>query len=421
MKQNSQWLSQVRTLSNNAECTSTPSGSPARLSTSTSVSRPPRRISTASRASSTSCRHSSRSRGTSPLTDRISSPSTRPTRAAGEPGATATTRGAGIDVEVYGFGGPTRRFATRVGVRPPRRYAGPMPVDKVLLAAPRGFCAGVEMAIKALVWMVRAFEPPVYCYHEIVHNQLVVERFRDLGVVFVDDIAEVTKVHHEVKVRSGKGYRIVYVGHEGHEEAVGTMAVAPEAIDRVESVAEVDALPATEQPVALLAQTTLSHRDWSAIAERTAERFPGLWRPGRSDLCFATTNRQSALAEIAPHCDAVVVIGSANSSNTRALEKLAHESGCERVYRVNGPEELPGDVHGTVGVTAGASAPEELVAAIIARLDPAHGVDEVRITDEDEYFPPPRELRDLVAGIDVIATFGFGGSVPDRPEINDRH
>ncbi len=331
-----------------------------------------------------------------------------------------------------------------------------MPVDKVLLAAPRGFCAGVEMAIKALAWMVRAFEPPVYCYHEIVHNQLVVERFRDLGVVFVDDIAEVpegrpimlsahgsapdvvaaakargsyvvnavcplvTKVHHEVKVRSGKGYRIVYVGHEGHEEAVGTMAVAPEAIDRVESIAEVDALPPTEQPVALLAQTTLSHRDWSAIAERAEERYPGLWRPGRSDLCFATTNRQSALAEIAPRCDTVVVIGSANSSNTRALEKLAHESGCERVYRVNGPEELPADLHGTVGVTAGASAPEELVDAVIARLDPGRGVDEVRITDEDEYFPPPRELRDLVAGIDVIATFGFGGSVPDRPEINDR-
>ena len=236
-----------------------------------------------------------------------------------------------------------------------------MPVDKVLLAAPRGFSAGVEMAIKALAWMVRAFEPPVYCYHEIVHNQQVVDRFRDLGVVFVDDIAEVpegrpimlsahgsapevvaaarargsyvvnavcplvTKVHHEVKVRSGKGYRIVYVGHEGHEEAVGTMAVAPDAIDLVESVSDVDGLPATDRPVALLAQTTLSHRDWAAVAERTAERFPGLWRPGRSDLCFATTNRQSALAEIASRCDAVVVIGSANSSNTRALEKLAHE------------------------------------------------------------------------------------------------
>ena len=331
-----------------------------------------------------------------------------------------------------------------------------MPVDKVLLAAPRGFCAGVEMAIKALAWMVRAFEPPVYCYHEIVHNQLVVERFRDLGVVFVDDIAEVpegrpimlsahgsapevvaaarergsyvvnavcplvTKVHHEVKTRSGKGFRIVYVGHEGHEEAVGTMAVAPDAIDRVETVAEVDALPPSERPVALLAQTTLSHRDWSAIAERAAERFPGLWRPGRSDLCFATTNRQSALAEIAPRCDAVVVIGSANSSNTRALEKLAHESGCPEVHRVNAADEVADGLHGTVGVTAGASAPEELVEAVIARLAPVAGVEEVRITDEDEYFPPPRELRDLLTGIDVAATFAFGGSVPDRPAVNDR-
>jgi 4-hydroxy-3-methylbut-2-en-1-yl diphosphate reductase len=329
-------------------------------------------------------------------------------------------------------------------------------VDKVLLAAPRGFCAGVEMAIKALAWMVRACEPPVYCYHEIVHNQGVVDRFRDLGVVFVDDIAEVpegrpimlsahgsapevvaaarqrgsyvvnavcplvTKVHHEVKTRAGKGFRIVYVGHEGHEEAVGTMAVAPDAIDMVESVADVDALPASDQPVALLAQTTLSHRDWSAVAERTAERFPALWRPGRSDLCFATTNRQSALAEIATRCDAVVVIGSANSSNTRALEKLARESGCDRVYRVNGPDELPADLSGTVGVTAGASAPESVVEAVIARLGPREGVEEVRITEEDEYFPPPRELRDLLAGVDVLATFALGGSVPDRPSLNDR-
>ena len=172
--------------------------------------------------------------------------------------------------------------------------------------------------------------------------------------------------------------------------------------------------------MALLAQTTLSHRDWAAVAERAGDRFPGLWRPGRSDLCFATTNRQSALAEIASRCDAVVVIGSANSSNTRALEKLAHESGCARVYRINAAGELPDDLTGTVGVTAGASAPEELVDAVIARLAPADGVDEVRITDEDEYFPPPRELRDLLAGVDVLATFGFGGSVPDRPEVNDR-
>jgi 4-hydroxy-3-methylbut-2-en-1-yl diphosphate reductase len=116
----------------------------------------------------------------------------------------------------------------------------------------------------------------------------------------------------------------------------------------------------------------------------------------------------------------VVVIGSANSSNTRALEKLARESGCPRVYRVNGPGELPDDLVGTVGVTAGASAPEAVVEAVIARLDPTGGVEEVRITDEDEYFPPPRELRDLLAGVDVLATFALGGSVPDRPALNDR-
>src|SRR5918992_3099279 len=210
-----------------------------------------------------------------------------------------------------------------------------MSVDKVLLAAPRGFCAGVEMAIKALAWMVRAFEPPVYCYHEIVHNQLVVDRFRNLGVVFVDDVADVpagaplmlsahgsapevverakanggfvvdavcplvTKVHHEVKVRAGRGYSIVYVGHEGHDEAVGTMAVAPDAIHLVETADDVAALDQPDGPVALLAQTTLSHHDWAGVLDASRERFPDLWMPGRSDLCFATTNRQSALQRIA--------------------------------------------------------------------------------------------------------------------------
>jgi 4-hydroxy-3-methylbut-2-enyl diphosphate reductase len=329
-------------------------------------------------------------------------------------------------------------------------------VQKVLLANPRGFCAGVEMAIKALAWMVRSFEAPVYCYHEIVHNQKVVQRFEDLGVVFVDDIAEVppgrpvmlsahgsapevvaaaiesggymvdavcplvTKVHHEVKVRAGKGYQIVYIGHEGHEEAVGTMAVAPDAIHRVESTAEVAELPAFDQPVALLAQTTLSHRDWSDVLDATRERFPDMWTPGRSDLCFATTNRQSALLEIAPRCDTVVVIGSANSSNTRALESLARVAGCGRVHRINGADELPTDLSGVVGVTAGASAPEELVEAVLAALAPVEGIEEISITNEDEYFPPPRNLRALIDSVDVFATFGLGGSVPGRPSVNDR-
>jgi len=306
-------------------------------------------------------------------------------------------------------------------------------VDKVLLAAPRGFCAGVEMAIKALSWLVRTFDPPVYCYHEIVHNRVVVDRFRERGVVFVDDLSEVpdgcpimlsahgsppavveearrrgsyvvdsvcplvTKVHHEVKVRANKGYRVVYVGHEGHEEAVGTMAVAPQAISRVESVEDVDALPVFDQPVALLAQTTLSHRDWSGVAVRVRERFPDVWSPERSDLCFATTNRQSALEAMAPRCDLIVVIGSSNSSNTRALERLAIESGCATVLRINRADELPANLSGTIGVTAGASAPEELVDEVLARLAPRNGIEEVRVTEEDEYFPPPRNIRELQA------------------------
>jgi 4-hydroxy-3-methylbut-2-enyl diphosphate reductase len=284
--------------------------------------------------------------------------------------------------------------------------------------------------------MVRVYDPPVYCYHEIVHNRHVVEQFRAQGVVFVDDVAAVppgaplmlsahgsapevvaaarertavvvdavcplvTKVHHELKVRSRKGYTVLYVGHEGHEEAVGTMAVAPEAVYLVQSEADVDAvadaLPAGT-PVALLAQTTLSHDEWSGIMEHARRRFPDLWMPNRSDLCFATTNRQAALKAIAGRSDAVVVIGSVNSSNTRALEKVAAAI-CPRVLRINEAAELPDDLRGTVGVTAGASAPDELVQAVVARLAPSQGVEEVHVTDEDEYFPPPPELREMLAG-----------------------
>lgn len=331
-----------------------------------------------------------------------------------------------------------------------------MPVDRVLLAAPRGFCAGVEMAIKALAWMVRVFEPPVYCYHEIVHNQVVVERFRRLGVVFVDDVSTVppgaplmlsahgsapevvaaaranggvvidavcplvTKVHHEVKVRAGKGYTVIYVGHEGHDEAVGTMAVAPDAVRLVETEGDVAALdlPA-ETPVAFLAQTTLSQDEWFGVRDAAKGRFPEMWMPGRSDLCFATTNRQSALKEIATQSDAVVVIGSSNSSNTVALEKVARASGAQRVLRVNGPDELPDDLHGTVGVTAGASAPEELVRGVVDRLAPSQGVTLVQVTDEDEYFPPPPELRRLLESAAAAVSFSLFGPMPEGGPLGD--
>jgi 4-hydroxy-3-methylbut-2-enyl diphosphate reductase len=329
-------------------------------------------------------------------------------------------------------------------VTPPPR------VERVLLAEPRGFCAGVEMAIKALVWMVRVFDPPVYCYHEIVHNRLVVERFRARGVVFVDSVDEVpdgaplmlsahgtapevvaaarergrfvvnavcplvTKVHHEARVRAQKGYTILYVGHAGHDEAEGTLAVAPEAMRLIEHEEDLDrVLPELGNgKVALLAQTTLALHDWQGIVERTRERHPDLWTAARDDLCFATTNRQAALRVIAERADAIVVIGSANSSNTLALVDVAHRAGCARVLRVDDPDELDVDLLrgvAVVGVTAGASAPDDLVRAVIERLDPIEGIERVLVTDEDEYFPPPRELRELIPALDSVAALLLGG------------
>jgi 4-hydroxy-3-methylbut-2-enyl diphosphate reductase len=329
----------------------------------------------------------------------------------------------------------------------------------VVLAEPRGFCAGVEKAIKALAWMVRVFEPPVYCYHEIVHNRHVVDQFRAQGVVFVDDVDDVpagaplmlsahgsapgvvaaartngrvvvdavcplvTKVHHELKVRARKGYTVLYVGHHGHEEAVGTMAVAPEAVRLLERVEDVDdlgnlagagdAAGDAEPMVALLAQTTLSHDEWSGIVDRARQRFPALWMPNRSDLCFATTNRQAALKSLAGMVDAVVIIGSENSSNTVALQQVAITFGCARVVRVNDASELPDDLSGTVGVTAGASAPEALVQAVVDRLDPVHGAHRSSVTVEEEYFPPPPELRELLRGLEVALSLVNG--VPVGP------
>ena len=310
------------------------------------------------------------------------------------------------------------------------------------------------MAIKALVWMVRVFEPPVYCYHEIVHNRLVVERFRAQGVIFVDSVEEVpagaplmlsahgnapavvaaarehdrfvvnavcplvTKVHHEARVRANKGYTILYVGHAGHDEAEGTLAVAPEAMRLVEHEADLaTVLPELQDgKVALLAQTTLALHEWQGIVERTRDEHPELWTASRDDLCFATTNRQAALRVIADTADAIVVIGSANSSNTLALVEVARRAGCTRVMRVDGPDELdPELLQGVeiVGVTAGASAPDDLVRSVIERLDPVDGIEPVYVTDEDEYFPPPRELRELIPALDSVAALLLGGD-PER-------
>jgi 4-hydroxy-3-methylbut-2-en-1-yl diphosphate reductase len=312
-------------------------------------------------------------------------------------------------------------------------------VERVVLAAPRGFCAGVEKAIKALDWMTRVFEPPVFCYHEIVHNQFVVEYFKSLGVIFIDDVTTVpagapvmlsahgsppevieaarrsggtvvdavcplvTKVHHELKVRAKKGYTVLYVGHEGHEEAIGTMAVAPDAVHLIQERSDIDALVGHEGPMALLSQTTLSMDEWQDLREYAQVVFPDIWMPSRGDLCFATTNRQAALQEVAEGAGTVIVIGSANSSNTMALTKVAEAAGCARVLRVNRASELPDDLEGVVAVTAGASAPESLVNEVLSVLNPSDGVTIKSVIVEDEYFPPPPELREMLKAISALA------------------
>jgi 4-hydroxy-3-methylbut-2-enyl diphosphate reductase len=305
----------------------------------------------------------------------------------------------------------------------------------------------VEKAIKALDWMTKVFEPPVYCYHEIVHNAHVVDHFRSLGVVFIDDVAEappgspimlsahgsppavidaaranggtvvdavcplVTKVHHELKVRSRKGYTVLYVGHEGHEEAVGTMAVAPESVHLIQTTADIDRVTTGPGPFAMLSQTTLSLDEWQHLRDYALEKIPDLWLPNRSDLCFATTNRQAALRVLSGEAEAVVVIGSGNSSNTVALTKVAESVGVPKVFRVNSAEELPADLSGAVAVTAGASAPESLVEEVVNRLNPHNGVYVNPVTIEDEYFPPPPELREILRSLEVVIRASLTGEV----------
>jgi len=316
----------------------------------------------------------------------------------------------------------------------------------VLLAEPRGFCAGVEMAIKALTWMVQVYEPPVYCYHEIVHNEAVVSAFEEAGVVFVDDIAEipkgrpvmlsahgsapevavaaeehaavtidavcplVTKVHHEVRRMADKGYDIIYVGHEGHDEAIGAMAEAPGAAQLVDPRIGLDTFRAPEGAnVALLAQTTLGVHEWDSVLADAQVRFPELWTARRSDLCYATTNRQKAIQEIANRSDVLLVVGSENSSNTQALVRVGTNAGVP-TYRVDSAVDIdPMWLEGAdvVGVTAGASAPDQRVQKVIDCIAPTGGIEKVRVTSEDEYFPLPPKLRRFVAALQPLIEGGF--------------
>ena len=309
---------------------------------------------------------------------------------------------------------------------------------KIILAAPRGFCAGVNMAIDSLDLTLQKFGPPVYVYHEIVHNQYVVNTFRDKGAVFVDAIDEVpeksvllfsahgvspeireqarqrqlhaldatcplvTKVHLEAIKYARSGYTIILIGHEGHDEVLGTMGEAPEAIILVESGDDVDRLEFEEgTKLAYLTQTTLSVDDANRVIAQLRERFPGIESPPKADICYATQNRQEAVRVLSGDADVVIVLGSQNSSNSQRLRELAAEEG-KRAFLVDGPQDLdasnfrPSD---TVLITAGASAPESVVQETVEWLSQTFGatVETRSVREENVQFPLPKPLRAFAA------------------------
>jgi len=306
---------------------------------------------------------------------------------------------------------------------------------KVILASPRGFCAGVNMAIESLDLALREFGSPVYVYHEIVHNKYVVETFRAKGAVFVDDLQDVplhayllfsahgvspeirriarerklyaidatcplvTKVHLEAIRFARDGYTIVLIGHEGHDEVIGTMGEAPEAIVLVESPEEVDrlVLPEGTTKLAYLTQTTLSVDDANRIIERLKFRFPQIAGPPKEDICYATQNRQEAVRLLAKEAGLVLVVGSQNSSNSQRLRELATETGVAG-HLIDGPDGIEDAwFHGvdTVLITAGASAPEALVQECLEYLEVRFDarIETRVIRQEQVHFQLPKELR----------------------------
>ncbi|MEZ6067057.1 MAG: 4-hydroxy-3-methylbut-2-enyl diphosphate reductase [Planctomycetaceae bacterium] len=310
----------------------------------------------------------------------------------------------------------------------------------ILLANPRGFCAGVNMAIDCLDECIRIFGTNIYVYHEIVHNRYVVDRFTQQGVTFVDTLEEVpegaillysahgvspeiraharvrklqtidatcplvTKVHIEAIKFAREGYNIILIGHEGHDEVIGTMGEAPESITLVETASDVDSLsfpPGSK--LAYLTQTTLSVEEAGAVIDRLRQRFPQIESPPKEDICYATTNRQHAVRTLIPRADVLIVLGSQNSSNSRRLMEMGKAEG-KTAYLVDGAADLREDwftPESTVLVTAGASAPEIVVQDCVDWLKERFGatLDEITTRDEHVTFPLPKELRQLQAGV----------------------
>jgi 4-hydroxy-3-methylbut-2-enyl diphosphate reductase len=307
---------------------------------------------------------------------------------------------------------------------------------EIILASPRGFCAGVNMAIESLDLTLAKFGPPVYVYHEIVHNQYVVRTFREKGAVFVDTLEEVppnstvlfsahgvspeirrvakernlfaidatcplvTKVHLEAIKYAKEHYQIILIGHEGHDEVIGTMGEAPEAIILVETIEDVDQLSIPEgTKLAYLTQTTLSVDDATKVINRLKQRFPWIESPPKEDICYATQNRQEAVRILCAQADITLVLGSQNSSNSQRLRELAHENG-HQAYLIDGPEDLKLEwfkPDSRVLITAGASAPESVVQSTIEWLSGRFETtirSEV-IRTEEVRFPLPKPIREF--------------------------
>ena len=306
-----------------------------------------------------------------------------------------------------------------------------MAIKKVMLAKPRGFCAGVVRAIDIVDKVLDMFPPPIYVFHEIVHNRYVVEDFINRGVIFVESIEEipdgavavfsahgvspqvrdltackslrvidatcplVTKVHLEALRFAREGYSLVLIGHPGHEEVEGTMGEAP--MQLVSTVEDVEQLVVSNpEKIVYITQTTLSLKDVAQIVEALKRRFPHLQAPAKDDICYATQNRQNAVEDMAGRVDVALVVGSQNSSNSQRLCEDARAAGVQ-AYLVNDETDIDPlwfESAEVVGVTAGASAPEELIARVLdhLRLMGAEIIEEMEGEDEDVHFALPQEL-----------------------------
>ncbi len=316
------------------------------------------------------------------------------------------------------------------------------PELKIFLAAPRGFCAGVDRAIQIVELALEKFGAPIYVRHEIVHNMHVVDALAEKGAIFVDELDDVpdgasvifsahgvpksvpeearrrglhfidatcplvSKVHREAERHHSAGRAIVMIGHRGHPEVVGTMGQVPSGgIGLIESVEDVQALPAAaaDMELAYITQTTLSVDDTADVIAALKHRFPGLAEPRKEDICYATSNRQLAVKQIAQHCEAMIIIGAENSSNSQRLVEVATRAGCADARLLGSAREIDWPVYrglAAMGLSAGASAPELLVREVLdafrARFDV--DVEEIRVAEESLAFKLPRELRDDAAG-----------------------